>query len=49
VREAWGTSLEEIMTINVLPDRVMRTVFLSLAAAIVVVFVGMLLLTTLHP
>lgn len=36
------------VTINVLPDNVMRTVFLSLAAAIVV-FVGMLLLTTLHP
>ena len=35
------------MTINVLPDHVMRTVFLSLTAAIVV-FVGMLLLTTLH-
>ena len=35
------------MTINVLPDHVMRTVFLSLAAAILV-FVGMLLLTTLH-
>jgi hypothetical protein len=38
-----------MMTINVLPDHVvMRTVFLSLAAAIVV-FVGMLLLITLHP
>jgi hypothetical protein len=36
------------MTINVLPDRVMRTVFFSLVAAIVV-SVGMLLLTTLHP
>jgi hypothetical protein len=36
------------MTINVLRDRVMRTVFLSLAAAIAV-FVGMLSLTTLHP
>ena len=35
------------MNINVLPDYVMRTVFLSLAVAIVV-FVGMLLLTTLH-
>jgi hypothetical protein len=35
------------MTINVLPGYVMRTVFLSLAVAIVV-FVGMLLLTTLH-
>ena len=34
------------MAINVLSDYVMRTVFLSLAAAIVV-FVGMLLLTTL--
>ena len=29
-------------------DRVMQTVFLSLTAA-VLVFVGMLLLTTLHP
>jgi hypothetical protein len=36
------------MTINVLPDHVMRTVFLSLAAAIIV-FVGMLLLITFHP
>ena len=36
------------MTINVLPDHVMRTVFVSLAAAIVV-SVGMLLLTALHP
>jgi hypothetical protein len=36
------------MTTNVLPDYVMRTVFFSLATAIVV-FVGMLLLTTLHP
>jgi hypothetical protein len=36
------------MTINVLPDQVVRTVFFSLAAAIIV-FVGMLLLTTLHP
>ena len=35
------------MTINVLPGRVMRTVFFSLAAAIAV-FVGMLLLTTLY-
>lgn len=35
------------MTINVLPDCVMRTVFLSLAVAIFV-FVGMLLLTTPH-
>ena len=35
------------MTINVLPDHVMRTVFFSLAAAIVV-SVGMLLLTALH-
>jgi hypothetical protein len=34
--------------INVLPDHVMRTVFLSLTAAIFV-FVGMLLVTTLHP
>ena len=32
------------MTINDLPDYVMRAVFLSLAAAIVV-FIGMLLLT----
>ena len=32
------------MTINNLPDYVMRAVFLSLAAAIVV-FIGMLLLT----
>jgi hypothetical protein len=36
------------MTINVLPDYAMRAVFCCLAAAIVV-FVGMLLLTTLHP
>jgi hypothetical protein len=36
------------VTTNVLADHVMRTVFFSLAAA-VVVFVGMLLLTTLHP
>ena len=36
------------MTINVLPDHVVRTVFFSPAAAIIV-FVGMLLLTTLHP
>ena len=36
------------MTINVLPDHVMRTVFFSLTAAIFV-FVGMLLLTTMHP
>ena len=36
------------MTINVLPDHVMRTVYFSLLAAIAV-FVGMLLLTTLHP
>jgi hypothetical protein len=36
------------MTINVVPDHVLRTVFFSLAAAIIV-FVGMLLLTTLHP
>jgi hypothetical protein len=36
------------MTINVLPDHVMRTVFLSLAAAIIV-FVGMLLLIAFHP
>ena len=35
------------MTINVLPDYVMRTVFISLAVAIVV-FVGVLLLTTIH-
>ncbi len=36
------------MTINVLPDHVMRTVFLSLTAA-TIVFVGVLLLITLHP
>jgi hypothetical protein len=36
------------MAINVLADNVMRTVFFSLIAA-VAVFVGMLLLTTLHP
>jgi hypothetical protein len=36
------------MATNVLRDNVMRAVFLSLAAAFVV-FVGMLLLTTLHP
>ncbi len=34
------------MATNVLPDYVIRTVFLSLASAIVV-FVGMLLFTTL--
>jgi hypothetical protein len=33
---------------NVLPDYVMRTVFFSLTGAIFV-FVGMLLLTPLHP
>ncbi len=36
------------MTINILPEHVTRTVFFSLAAAIVVFF-GMLLLTILHP
>ena len=36
------------MHINVLPDYVMRAVFFSLTAAIFV-FVGMLLLTNLHP
>ena len=36
------------MTSNILRDYVKRTVFFSLAAAIVVFF-GMLLLTTLHP
>jgi hypothetical protein len=36
------------MTPNVLRENVMRSVSLSLAAAFVV-FVGMLLLTTLHP
>jgi hypothetical protein len=36
------------MTTNVLPDRVIRTVFFSLLAAIAV-FVDMLLLTNLHP
>ena len=36
------------MTTNVVPDYVMRTVFFSLTAAIVV-FVGMLLLTIIHP
>jgi hypothetical protein len=36
------------MTINVLPDHVMGTVFLSLTAAIFAL-AGMLLLTTLHP
>ena len=36
------------MHINVLPTHVMRTVFFSLTAAIFV-FVGMLLLTTMHP
>ena len=46
VREA--TLLGETMTINVLPDHVMRTVFVSLAAAIIVSG-GMLLLTALHP
>ena len=35
------------MTTNVLPDRVIRTVFFPLPAAIAV-FVGMLLLTTLY-
>ena len=33
---------------NVLPDYVMRTVFFSLTGAIFV-FVGMLLLATMHP
>jgi hypothetical protein len=36
------------MTVNVLPDHVMRMVFISLGAAIVVAFAGMLLWTTLH-
>ena len=36
------------MHINVLPDHVMRAVFFSLTSAIFV-FVGVLLLTTLHP
>jgi hypothetical protein len=36
------------MTINILSDHVMRTAFYCLAAAIVV-FGGMLVLTTLHP
>jgi len=36
------------MTIDVLRDHVMRTVLFSLAATLVV-FVGMLLLTILHP
>jgi hypothetical protein len=36
------------MTIDVLRNRVMQTVVFSLAAALVV-FVGMLFLTTLHP
>jgi len=36
------------MHINVHPDHVMQTVLFSLTAAIFV-FVGMLLLTTLHP
>ena len=35
------------MTTNVLPDRLTRTAFFSLPAAIAV-FVGMLLLTTLY-
>jgi len=35
------------MNINVLPDHVMRTVFLSLTVA-TFVLVGMLLVTTLH-
>ena len=35
------------MTTNVLPDRVIRTVFFSLPAGIAV-FVGVLLLTTLY-
>ena len=50
VREAVRNVIRrgETMTINVLPDHVMRTVFFSLAAAIVV-SVGMLLLTALHP
>jgi hypothetical protein len=43
-----GTPLGGTMTINDLPSYVMRTVFLSLAAAIAV-FVGMLLLTNAHP
>jgi hypothetical protein len=41
--------LGEITTINVLPDHVMRMVFISLAAAIVVAFAGMLLVTALYP
>ena len=41
-----GTTLGGTMTINDLPSYVMRAVFLSLAAPIIV-FVGMLLLTTL--
>jgi hypothetical protein len=36
------------MTVNALPEYVMRAAFVSLAAA-VVVFVGLLLLTTMHP
>jgi hypothetical protein len=36
------------MTTNVLRDGVMRAVFFSIAV-VFVVFVGMLLLTTLHP
>jgi hypothetical protein len=36
------------MTINALPEYVMRAAFVSLAAA-AVVFVGLLLLTIMHP
>jgi hypothetical protein len=43
----WRTLLGDPVTINDLPNFVMRAVYLSLAAAIVV-FVGMLLLT-IHP
>jgi hypothetical protein len=48
VREAVRNVIRRDHAINVLPDHVMRTVFFSLAAAIVV-SVGMLLLITLHP
>jgi hypothetical protein len=48
VREAVGTWLRGYMTINALPEYVMRAAFVSLAAA-AVVFVGLLLLTIMHP
>ena len=48
VTEPIGTLLRGYMTVNALPEYVMRAAFVSLAAA-VVVFVGLLLLTIMHP